>query len=377
MLRSFVLSSKHYASKWEVRTVSNRHDRDRVNALAYDFATTSDPVKREALQLELLECFHGYLIKYFNMIVFGQLPALTSPQGKDAKIFLRMLLRKGSEASFQNLRESCKSLHLAFKEYTTSDEVYDVIVLVFLSVCAHYDPHLDKKTEAVYKAIAGRKDKSIVRVEEIANVVGFDPGGCIRILVRRGFLQSVAGPRKTIQGYTPGPNWPPPANFFENGPIGFVFFAQRFFRWYLRNHIMAKMAEIESTEHVLQLDHIPISSDEDNDGGISAIPNCNGNWTDHRGVRWSCDTSLLDHWKTMDITALDDDWVKKTDDFLFRTLTIEERYLLQLVFAKELTWSEIAEIFDCCEDSVSDQYKEIMTFLEDRAKAVPSLPVAA
>jgi predicted DNA-binding protein YlxM (UPF0122 family) len=79
----------------------------------------------------------------------------------------------------------------------------------------------------------------------------------------------------------------------------------------------------------------------------------------------------------MDITALDDDWVKKTDDFLFRTLTIEERYLLQLVFAKELTWSEIAEIFDCCEDSVSDQYKEIMTFLEDRAKAVPSLPVAA
>ena len=69
LLRNYYLSSSHYAAKWTVREVADRHDRDIINQKAHDCATTTDPVLREKLQLEVLEAFHGYLIKYFNLIV--------------------------------------------------------------------------------------------------------------------------------------------------------------------------------------------------------------------------------------------------------------------------------------------------------------------
>ena len=71
------------------------------------------------------------------MMVFGQLPALATQQGKDCQYFLKMLLPKGTEAGLTSLRNACKSLHLAFKDCTTSDDVYDALVLIFRQVCSH------------------------------------------------------------------------------------------------------------------------------------------------------------------------------------------------------------------------------------------------
>jgi DNA-directed RNA polymerase specialized sigma subunit len=82
---------------------------------------------------------------------------------------------------------------------------------------------------------------------------------------------------------------------------------------------------------------------------------------------------MLEHWKSLDVSPLTDDWVKHTDDFLFRTLNPNERYLLQLVFAKELSWTEIATILDVNAETVRNRFKEIMLFLENRAKAKPTV----
>jgi hypothetical protein len=112
----------------------------------------------------------------------------------------------------------------AFKDFTTSDEVYDILVTVFLDVAAHYDPHYTKKTEEVCKYIETQPANTVVPLEQISAAMAFDPIGCVRVLVRHGYLQSVSGARKKVQGYQRGPNWPAPKGFFEGGPVGFTYF---------------------------------------------------------------------------------------------------------------------------------------------------------
>lgn len=201
MLRNFLLSANHYASKWTVKEFSDRHDLDVINQKAIDLLNTDDPAVHETLQLEILEAFHGYLLKYFNLIVYGQAPALEGNQGKDALAFLRLLLAKNITADANSLRYAAKHLHLAFKSCVTSDEVYDTLVTVFLDVCSKYDPFYAKKTEEVCHFIAKQPTGKLIRLEEFAGAVAFDPLGCVRLLVRNGFLTSIQGLRKKIQGY--------------------------------------------------------------------------------------------------------------------------------------------------------------------------------
>jgi hypothetical protein len=86
----------------------------------------------------------------------------------------------------------------------------------------------------------------------------FDPVGCIRVLVRHGYLASVSGPRKKVQGYKRGPSWPPAQSFFESGPVGFTYFVTKWFRYYLQAFIPREVVEIGSKDEVLQLDRIPV-----------------------------------------------------------------------------------------------------------------------
>jgi hypothetical protein len=378
LLRNYYLSSSHYASKWKVREVSDRHDRELINEKAYEFATTKNPVLREALQLEVLEAFHAYLIKYFNLIVFGDVPALTGPQGKDAQAFLKLLMPKGTKKpTLADLQKSAKHLHLAFKNCITSDEVYDTLVAVFLDVAAHYDPHYTKKTEEVCNFIEKQPSDAVIKIDEFGSAVDFDPLGCIRVLVRHNYLQSVSGARKKVLGYQRGENWPPAKSFFEAGPVGFTYFLTKWFRYYLQAHIQTQMGQIESKEHVMQLDHIESSNVDDDGWNIGGLPHADGNWVDQRGVRWAADLSMLEHWKTLDVSLINDAWVKSTDDHLFKTLTREERYLLQLVFVKELNWTEIAVIFDKRSETVRAKFDEVMEFLVVRGKERPWLATAA
>lgn len=190
------------------------------------------------------------------------------------------------------LRKAAKHLHLAFKDCTTSDEVYDILVAVFLDVAAHYDPHYTKKTEEVCKYIEKQPANTVTSMEQISGAVAFDPLGCVRVLVRHGYLQSVSGPRKKVQGYKRGPSWPAPKGFFEGGPVGFVYFVTKWFRFYLQAYFQSQMSQIESKEHVLQLDHIQSSNVDDEGWSIGGLPHAEGNWVDQRGVRWAADLSM-------------------------------------------------------------------------------------
>ena len=384
MHRSFSLTKRHYAGNWQLRDVEDRHDRTEVNKLAFEFATTDDSMRREDLQLQLLECFHGYLLKYLNMIIFGQLPLLSAPAGKDARAFLKLLLAKRPD-SLENLRDTCKTLHLAFKDQTTTDDVYDTLVFLFLRVCAHYDPLYPKKTEKVCKFIESQPSNTLIRAVELAPAVGFDPAGCIRILVRGAFLAPVAGPRKTTLGYQKGEKWPVPAKFFQTTSMGFVGFAQKFFRWYLRNYILERMKSLESTDGVLQLDHMSIGPSLTDSTSFmttedAGVPHATGQWTDARGVRWMADVDLMEHWRTFDISEMNDKWVEGTDDFLFRKLTPGERYILQMVFVKDASWAGIGEILQCDPETAQKRFNEIMTYLTARAKVrsmVSTGPISA
>jgi hypothetical protein len=378
VIRNYYLSPSHYAAKWQVRDVSDRHDLELINQKAYACATAQDPALREQLQLEILEAFHGYIIKYFNLIVYGEVPALNTPQGKEAQSFLRLVLPKGTPVNMLTLRKAAKHLHLAFKGCTTSDEVYDTLVAVFLDVFARYDPHYTKKTKEVCDFISSKPADVVLRVDELVGAVAFDPLGCVRVLVRRGYLQSVSGPRKKVHGYRRGPNWPAPASFFEVGPVGFVYFLTKWFRYYLQAWTQAQMSQIESRGNMLDLDaatavrNQSLFHDDDSFGGdYGAIPHAEGDWVDSRGVRWAADVSMLDHWKTLDLSVMTDNWVKETDDYLFCKLKPADRYLLQLLFVKELSWSELAAAFGVNGETIRSRYRDIMTCLAYRAEARP------
>lgn len=170
------------------------------------------------------------------------------------------------------MRYASKHLHLAFKDCVTSEEVYDVLVTVFLDVAAHYDPNYTKKTEEVCKDLETQPISAIVRVDEFAAAVDFDPLGSIRVLVRHGYLKSVSGPRKKVQGYKRGPSWPPPESFFESGPVGFTYFVTKWFRYDVKEFILRETVETESKDDVLQLDRIPVGEAEFDIDGAAMGP---------------------------------------------------------------------------------------------------------
>ena len=105
------------------------YDLAAVNALGYAYATAPDSPAKEAKLLEVMECFHGYLMKYLCMIVRGTIPPANSRAGRDAKELLRTLAPRGVKFTKPVVDATCKTLHLAFKQQTTED-----------IQCIHMDP---------------------------------------------------------------------------------------------------------------------------------------------------------------------------------------------------------------------------------------------
>jgi hypothetical protein len=117
-------------------------------AVTYAYATSPDSPEKEEKLLRLLECFHGYLMKYVVMVVRGTLPPANSRAGKDAKELLRTLAPRKSTPSKELTDATCKMLHLAFKGVTTED-IYDTLAFCFVKAARKYDPYYAKKTKQV------------------------------------------------------------------------------------------------------------------------------------------------------------------------------------------------------------------------------------
>jgi len=92
----------------------NFNVRTEVNDLAIRYASCQTGPIRSGLS-EAGGCFHGYLIKYTNMVIRGQLPNPTSRVGKDAAEMLKKLLPRGSNPDQAVLSKTCHTLHLAFR----------------------------------------------------------------------------------------------------------------------------------------------------------------------------------------------------------------------------------------------------------------------
>lgn len=368
-MRSSNLSSIHYASTWVVPQVENFNDHETINALGLKYAATEDGVEKETYLLEIIKAFDPYLRKYMTMIIRGQLPPAKSPAGREANLFLRTLAPSGSSDERLAMSNTCRTLHLAFKQATT-DDIYDTLALCLMRAIKKYDPFYTEKVKRVCDEIISKcKGKPIrkgVKPEftaaEITKRAGIESTGRLRLLVRRGHLASITDSKKKVIGYRRKVrSWPPPAKFFQSGPVGFTYFIPMYFRYYLHEYISDEMSAIESKEGMLQLDHRTSTDPNWGSVGDPGIPHADGAFTDSDGTSWAADVSLLNH--ILDISRMTIDWVNKTNDKLFRNMTKRERYILYLLFVKECKWAEIGTILKSDPQSIRKHYDEIIVYL--------------
>ena len=125
--------------------------------------------------------------------------------------------------------------------------------------------------------------------------------------------------------------------------MGLVHFLQRQFRYHLRQHIFEQMRQLEAQPDVLQLEHRSFTVDDDESFhstilGSAALPHTQGGLS-VKGQNWAADRELEK--RSFDLPTMDLEWVRHTDDKLFRTMSRFQRHLLYLVYVRELNWKEI------------------------------------
>ena len=352
------------------------HGYEDTNILGISYANSPEGPDKEAIMLELTQCFHGYLMKYLNMIVRGHLPPVNSNAGMEAIKFLNLLSSGGKDKPNQVYGEICRTLHLAFKQSTT-DDIYDSLLMCLMRAVKKYDPRYVEKLRKVCEVIdlkcKGRPRREGTTPEftatEIASKlgkIGEDINSYLRKLVKRGHLRSIANSKKKVIGYRRDPKkWPPPPSSFKQGPVGFTYAVQTYFRFYLHEHITKQMRSIESKEGMLQLDHRATGDTSWGSMTDPGIPHAQGSFTDSDGQNWAADTNLMT--LPMDISVMDDDWVNHTDDKLFRNMEKSERYILYAIYVKEFSVKQIATALGMDPNTVRTKRDEIMAYLKGRA----------
>jgi hypothetical protein len=109
----------HYAAGWKTEGVIKPIPE--VNDLGRRYAELpAGSAEKEALLLELCQCFHPYVMKYLVMICRGHVPVVGrgdkgAPINKDIKPFLLYFLPKGSSLDWHTMNVIVKHFHLAFK----------------------------------------------------------------------------------------------------------------------------------------------------------------------------------------------------------------------------------------------------------------------
>lgn len=376
MFRSANLSSLHFASKWEIPTKEDFHDYEDTNILGIEYANLPDGDDKEAIMLRLTKCFHGYISKYLNMIVRGHLPPINSGAGMEAIKFLNLLSAAGKDKSSQVYGEVCRTLHLAFKQAST-DDVYDSLLMCLIRAIEKYDPKYVEKLKKVCDIIdikcKGKPRKIGTTPEFTAREIAAkmvkeskDINSYLRKLVKRKHLYSIANSKKKVVGYRRNPEgWPPPPVLFKQGPVGFTYAVQTYFRFYLHEYITRQMRSIEAKEGMLQLDHRSVGDTSWESMSDPGTPHAEGSFTDSSGQHWAADTNLMN--LPLDISIMDEDWVNSTEDKLFYRLEKSERNLLYLIYVKEYSIAQIGSILGLDPKTVRVKRDEIMSYLQGHA----------
>lgn len=243
--------ARHYAAAWPINdeTILSTSE---ITELGQQYARAAGAAKQDLL-LQLCQAFHGYLMKYVVMICRGHVP-MWKGMNSDSVKFLSYFRPKGKVLDLDTARTVARSLHLAFKGLDLG-EVYDVLMEQFLQAAVRYDPDYAQKVKLVVEVIDREVSQSKqVRTVDANRRLDFDADRHLRFLARRGFLQAVKGKDGRICGWVRTSLWPPPAEFFESGPVGFAHYVQTWFRYYLQPWIEHRQAEIETKEGVYSFD---------------------------------------------------------------------------------------------------------------------------
>ncbi len=171
---------------------------------------------------------------------------------------------------------------------------------------------------------------------------------------------------RTLKGYRRvAAKWPPPKKFLNAKPIGLAYHVQNLFRLYLKRHIEQKMTELEARGDMMQLDTFSIMIPGGFVGRFERlIPQLGGAYTDQKGQGWAADTDLVN--APLDIGSMNLQWVSETSDPLFASLSKAQRRLLYMVFAQDMTWSNIARSTRQNVKTVRVEFDAIMSDLRRR-----------
>lgn len=356
------LERSHYAAKWTLPKEGEFNDLAVVNQAGIDYAQLPDGLAKEAKLLEIVKYFHGYVFKYADLIVCGHLPQMHY-YNADTRRFLKYFLPATEDPTKAVFAKVAKHLHLAFPQQTSTD-VYDILNMLLLRCVKKYDPSYVDKVRDVVKIIS-RKKKKFFSIENIAKKVTFEPTGSIRLLARKGYILAVRGTGKKLIGYKTTKSWPPSKEFLNSGPIGFVYFVQTWFRYYLQEHIDEQMKTLEARawDKMLQLGHAD-SDSEDGSMISQTTPDSMGELTDASGHSWKADVSLIK--KSLDLSAITPAWVQGNNDPLFSKMTLKERQLIYFIYVQEMSWKQIAEILQISINQVQKIHNEILVYLKGK-----------
>lgn len=364
MTNSIHLNHSHYAAQWQLPKEGEFNDLSVVNQAGIDYANLPDGPAKESKLLEIVRYFHGYVLKYANLIVRGQIP-LHNYNG-DTRRFLKYFLPADSPTDKVAFSKAVKHLHLAFPQQSSTD-IYDILNTLLLRCVKKYDPNYVDKVREIVTIIKRKRNKKHFAIADIAKKTKFDPTGGIRLLSRKKYLKAVRGTGKKLIGYKITKAWPPSKEFLSSGPVGFVYFVQTWFRYYLQEHIDEQMKTLEARawDKMLQLEH-RTSQGSEMDFAMDT-PNLDGDLTDSKGQSWAADLSMVK--KSFDLSQIDMEWVHHTTDKLFYRMTIRERYLIFLYYVQEQSWKQIAATLKLSINQVQKLHEDVLVFLQGKFKA--------
>jgi hypothetical protein len=178
----------------------------------------------------------------------------------------------------------------------------------------------------------------VFSIDDLNQYLDFDGARFVRVLRKHGFLERAPDQDDRVRRYRRKEStWPPPPKYLKAGPIGFTYYLQTWFRYYLQQYIEHARSEIETKEGVYSLD---FGRDED-DGGVD------GNMLEARGALvddgpwW--EGGDKEQKRSLDLSRMNLRWVQQTNDPLFADLSRTERLMLYLVFVREYTWEKLGD----------------------------------
>ena len=368
------LPNWHYAAKWSADNVRTTEE---VTDLGLVYSGLPECDEKGRKLLEILQCFHGYLVKYMGMVLMGHIPIRGGQVNKDTELMLRCFIPRGKPSNRVTMGEACRTLHLAFKGMDQS-EVYDVLMICMVRAINGWDPRYHQKIQKVVKFLEEKfdvnHDKFVAR-SVIDKALGIDSTRYVRVLVKRGYLAE-KGAKGPLPGVQPE-SWPPPAEFLQpTKPVGLVYYATKWCRYYLTDWIIWRMSELESREGVLQLDHRSNATPKPPRSGENvwdpAIPHADGDFTIAQSGKSVAADITMDN-LPVDVGTMDFDWVLNKSDGFFGGLTVKDRQLLYCVFAREMDWDVIAASMETTIRDVKRQYTVLLKDLKERVAILPTV----